>query len=72
MNIFSSPHPLSILALRLLILLFFCFLHLSGGKSTITPGSDGDFGCERDTGEILDPLLLLYVLCGQLFWKGIY
>lgn len=47
------------------------FLHISGGESAITSGSDADFRSERDTGEILDTVLLLHVLCGQLLWQGI-
>lgn len=54
--------------------LCFCLLvlHLaSGGKSAISSGSETDLGCKGVSGEVLDPLLLLYVLCGQLLWKGI-
>lgn len=38
------------------------FVHISGGKSAIASGSDGDLRRKRDAGEILDGLLLLHVL----------
>ncbi len=63
---------LSFLALLLLVPSLLGCLHISGGKSAITSGGDADFRGERDAGEILDPLLLLHVLCDQLLWKGIF
>lgn len=48
------------------------FPHDSRRKSAITSGSNADLRSERDAGEILDPLLLLHVLCRQLLWKGFY
>lgn len=50
---------------------FLPFFPIRGDKSAITSCSHADLRGERDTGEILDPLLLFYVLCGQLLWKGI-
>lgn len=76
-SLLSLPIPLSVsrlfrgLFLPFLILSLLCFLYLSGRKSAITSGSDADLRSERDAGEILDPLLLLHVLCHQLLWKGI-
>lgn len=52
--------------------LLLIFLYSSRRKSTVTSGSDANFRSEGLAGEILDPLLLLYVLCHQFLWKGVY
>lgn len=70
----SFCHPIVLLSFNsfLSFLLLLSSLHFRGRKSAITSRSDADLRSERDTGEILDTLLLLHVLCGQLLWKGIY
>lgn len=47
------------------------FLRSSRSKSAVTSGGHADFRSEELAGEILDPLLLLHVLCHQFLWKGI-